>query len=118
MPQPPPRPGAPSAARPVPPSAPWAASPPDAQSAKPGTTLALRKDPAPSPAPANPQATLEEFAKDLRELRAKAELGYPEMEELSHYTMKTLASAAGGLRLPTLPVTIAYVRTCGGNPAE
>jgi len=40
------------------------------------------------------------------------------MAELSHYTMKTLASAAGGLRLPTLPVAVAYVRACGGNVAE
>jgi hypothetical protein len=68
--------------------------------------------------PASPEAALEEFAKDLRELRSKAGLGYPEMEELSHYTMKTLASAAGGMKLPTLPVTAAYVRACGGNVAE
>jgi hypothetical protein len=61
---------------------------------------------------------LESFARDLRALRAKAELDYPELAELSHYTMKTLASAAGGLRLPTLPVTVAYVRACGGNVAE
>ena len=61
---------------------------------------------------------LEAFARDLRALRAKAELDYPEMAEVSHYTMKTLASAAGGLRLPTLPVAVAYVRACGGNLAE
>jgi hypothetical protein len=61
---------------------------------------------------------LEAFARDLRALRAKAELDYPEMAELSHYTMKTLASAAGGLRLPTLPVAVAYVRACGGNVTE
>jgi hypothetical protein len=61
---------------------------------------------------------LESFARDLRALRAKAELDYPEMAERSHYTMKTLASAAGGLRLPTLPVAIAYVRACGGDTAE
>jgi len=61
---------------------------------------------------------LESFARDLRALRAKAELDYPEMAEVSHYTMKTLASAAGGLRLPTLPVAVAYVRACGGNAAE
>ena len=61
---------------------------------------------------------LESFARDLRALRAKAELDYPEMAEASHYTMKTLASAAGGLRLPTLPVAVAYVRACGGNVAE
>ena len=61
---------------------------------------------------------LESFARDLRALRAKAELDYPEMAEVSHYTMKTLVSAAGGLRLPTLPVAVAYVRACGGNLAE
>ena len=61
---------------------------------------------------------LESFARDLRALRAKAELDYPEMAEASHYTMKTLASAAGGLRLPTLPVAVAYVRACGGNVGE
>ena len=61
---------------------------------------------------------LESFARDLRALRAKAELEYPEMAETSHFTMKTLASAAGGLRLPTLPVAVAFVRACGGNVAE
>ncbi len=61
---------------------------------------------------------LEAFARDLRALRAKAELDYPEMAEVSHYTMKTLVSAAGGLRLPTLPVAVAYVRACGGNVSE
>jgi hypothetical protein len=40
------------------------------------------------------------------------------MAEKSHYTMRTLASAAGGLRLPTLPVLIAYVNSCGGDVSE
>ncbi|HUB21131.1 MAG TPA: hypothetical protein VMA97_01845 [Streptosporangiaceae bacterium] len=61
---------------------------------------------------------LDSFARDLRALRAKADLDYTEMAETSHYTMKTLVSAAGGLRLPTLPVAVAYVRACGGNAAE
>ena len=61
---------------------------------------------------------LESFARDLRALRSKAGLDYPEMAELSHYTMKTLVSAAGGLRLPTFPVAVAYVRACGGNVGE
>ena len=61
---------------------------------------------------------LDSFARDLRALRAKAELDYPEMAEKSHYTMKTLASAAGGLRLPTLPVAMAYVKACGGEESE
>lgn len=55
------------------------------------------------------------FARDLRMLRAKAGLDYPDMAEKSHYTMRTLASAAGGLRLPTLPVLIAYVQACEGD---
>jgi hypothetical protein len=58
------------------------------------------------------------FARDLRVLRSKAELDYPDMAEKSHYTMRTLASAAGGLRLPTLPVLIAYVNACGGDVTE
>jgi Helix-turn-helix domain len=58
------------------------------------------------------------FARDLRVLRSKGGLDYPDMAEKSHYTMRTLASAAGGLRLPTLPVLIAYVKACGGDVAE
>jgi len=61
---------------------------------------------------------LEAFARDLRVLRAQVGLEYPEMAETSHYEMKTLASAAGGLRLPTLPVAVAYVRACEGNVQE
>jgi hypothetical protein len=61
---------------------------------------------------------LEAFARDLRALRAKADLDYPEMAEASHFEMKTLAAAAGGLRLPTLPVAVAFVRACEGNVAE
>jgi hypothetical protein len=61
---------------------------------------------------------LEAFARDLRAMRSKADLDYPEMAEVSHYTMRTLVSAAGGVRLPTLPVTVAYVQACGGDVAE
>ena len=73
--------------------------------------------------PAQPVASiapddLEAFARDLRTLRAKADLDYPEMAETAHFEMKTLAAAAAGLRLPTLPVAVAFVRACGGNVAE
>jgi hypothetical protein len=51
-------------------------------------------------------------------LRSQADLDYPDMAEKSHYTMRTLASAAGGLRLPTLPVLIAYVKACGGDVTD
>jgi hypothetical protein len=84
------------------------------ENAVPGERPASAAQPAVSIAPDG----LESFARDLRALRAKAELDYPEMAEVSHYTMKTLVSAAGGLRLPTLPVAVAYVRACGGNVAE
>jgi hypothetical protein len=104
---------------------PVAAPPPPAprgpgldQPVKPGAALALRKEPPAKARTATPQEQLEEFAKDLRELRGQAGLGYPEMAELSHYTMKTLASAAGGLNLPTLPVIMAYVRACEGSVAD
>jgi hypothetical protein len=80
----------------------------------PGERPVGRAQPAVSIAPDG----LESFARDLRALRAKAGLDYPELAEVSHYTMKTLVSAAGGLRLPTLPVAVAYVRACGGNVAE
>ena len=68
--------------------------------------------PDPPPGAKGPVAALEldsitAFARDLRVLRSKAGLDYPDMAEKSHYTMRTLASAAGGLRLPTLPVLIA-----------
>ena len=100
--------------------APGRSAPPDrtGQPSKPGTALVLRTEPSAKRSPTGPENELADFAKDLRELRTKAGLGYPEMAELSHYTMKTLAAAAGGLTLPTLPVTAAYVRACAGNVAE
>jgi len=78
--------------------------------------------PDPPPSAKGPIAAIETdnvaaFARDLRVLRSKAGLDYPDMAEKSHYTMRTLASAAGGLRLPTLPVLIAYVNACGGDVA-
>jgi hypothetical protein len=79
--------------------------------------------PDPPTGPRAPIAAIENdnvaaFARDLRVLRSKAGLDYPDMAEKSHYTMRTLASAAGGLRLPTLPVLIAYVNACGGDVTE
>jgi hypothetical protein len=91
-----------------------------------GGPLITQRDsalPDPPPNAKGPIASIEAdnvaaFARDLRVLRAKASLDYPDMAEKSHYTMRTLASAAGGLRLPTLPVLIAYVKACGGDVAE
>ncbi|GIH24956.1 hypothetical protein Aph01nite_32660 [Acrocarpospora phusangensis] len=56
------------------------------------------------------------FAVELRELRrAAGNPGYRELARRAHYSATTLAEAAGGGRLPSLQVTLAYVRACGGN---
>ena len=62
---------------------------------------------------------LTEFAADLRRLRESA--GNPTYRELgrrAHYSAGTLSEAAGGRKLPSLAVTLAYVRACGGEPDE
>jgi WD40 repeat protein/energy-coupling factor transporter ATP-binding protein EcfA2 len=62
---------------------------------------------------------LTQFAADLRRLREKA--GRPPYRELArqaHYSSTTLADAAGGQRLPTLSVTLAFVQACGGDPDD
>ncbi|WP_406635326.1 hypothetical protein [Amycolatopsis sp. WGS_07] len=59
---------------------------------------------------------LSRFAQGLRDLREKA--GNPTYRELArraHYSAGTLSDAAGGRKLPTLPVTLAYVRACSGD---
>ncbi|MFE3138532.1 WD40 repeat domain-containing protein [Streptomyces scopuliridis] len=56
------------------------------------------------------------FAADLRRLRDEA--GKPAYRILSaraHYSIATLSGAAAGRRLPTLAVTLAYARACGGD---
>jgi WD40 repeat protein len=65
------------------------------------------------------EGALAGFAADLRRLREEA--GTPPYRQLArqaHYSSTTLADAAGGRRLPSLAVTLAYVRACGGCPAE
>ncbi|MBB4678832.1 nSTAND1 domain-containing NTPase [Crossiella cryophila] len=62
---------------------------------------------------------LVEFALALRRLRAAA--GSPSYRALAgtaHYSATTLADAASGAKLPSLAVTLAYVRACGGTPAD
>ncbi|MFD3518463.1 XRE family transcriptional regulator [Streptomyces sp. NPDC058657] len=56
------------------------------------------------------------FAAALRQLRQKA--GRPTYRVLSqrtHYSVTTLSNAAAGRALPSLPVTLAYVRACEGD---
>ncbi|TWP51879.1 hypothetical protein FKR81_13600 [Lentzea tibetensis] len=59
------------------------------------------------------------FAADLRALREKAGgPGYRELGRLAHYSAATLSEAAGGRKLPTLAVTLAFVRACDGDADE
>jgi hypothetical protein len=59
------------------------------------------------------------FASELRRLRKEA--GSPTYRDMARdalYSASVLSSAASGHRLPTLPVTLAYVRACGGDVEE
>ncbi|MEJ2859332.1 MULTISPECIES: nSTAND1 domain-containing NTPase [unclassified Saccharothrix] len=59
------------------------------------------------------------FAADLRSLRDKAGgYSYRQLGARAHYSATTLSDAAGGRKLPTLAVTLAYVRACEGDVAE
>jgi hypothetical protein len=40
------------------------------------------------------------------------------MSRVAHFSVTTLSDAAGGERFPSLAVTLAYVRACGGDLAE
>ncbi|HEX6355869.1 WD40 repeat domain-containing protein [Actinophytocola sp.] len=44
--------------------------------------------------------------------------GYRELARHAHYSPTTLAQAARGVSFPSLPVTLAYVRACGGDVSE
>ncbi|MPY62804.1 nSTAND1 domain-containing NTPase [Streptomyces spongiae] len=62
---------------------------------------------------------LRELAAGLRHLRQKAgNPPYRRLAEQAHYSISTLSSAASGQRLPTLAVTLAYVRACDGDVEE
>ena len=59
------------------------------------------------------------FAADLRRLREKAGTpSYRELASRAHYSAAALSDAAGGRKLPTLAVTLAYVNACEGDPGE
>ena len=63
--------------------------------------------------------SLTAFAADLRALRTKAgSPPYRKLARLAHYSSTTLADAAGGKRLPSLAVTLAYVQACGADKQE
>jgi WD40 repeat protein len=59
------------------------------------------------------------FAADLRTLRDKAgKPSYRALASRAHYSAATLSDAAGGKKLPSLAVTLAYVRACDGDEQE
>jgi WD40 repeat protein len=70
--------------------------------------------------PLDPGAgAVQRFAYELRKLRDEA--GTPTYRAMVHragYSAPTLSAAASGERLPTLPVLLAYVTACGGDPGE
>ncbi|MFE0254484.1 XRE family transcriptional regulator [Streptomyces sp. NPDC059010] len=59
------------------------------------------------------------FAAELRRLRHTAgRPTYRQLAERAHYSVSTLSGAASGKGLPTLAVTLAYVRACDGDVAQ
>ncbi|MFD9884630.1 hypothetical protein ACFWZT_24545 [Streptomyces alboflavus] len=59
---------------------------------------------------------VQEFAYALRKLRQEADSPtYREMARSARYSVTALSQAAAGTALPSLAVTLAYVRACGGN---
>ncbi|MFB4271475.1 hypothetical protein [Nonomuraea sp. GTA35] len=62
---------------------------------------------------------LHRFAFELRQLRVKA--GGPSYRQLSrraHFSVTALSEAAGGVVVPSLAVTLAYVEACDGDRDE
>lgn len=56
-----------------------------------------------------------EFAFWLRDLRRSSGLTYEKLARDAHYATSTIQAAVAGERLPTLRVTLAFVRACGGD---
>ncbi|GAA3299728.1 ATP-binding protein [Dactylosporangium vinaceum] len=60
-----------------------------------------------------------QFAANLRQLRAQAgNPTYREMARSARFSSSVLSSAASGNRLPSLPVTLAFVAACRGDKEE
>jgi hypothetical protein len=69
-------------------------------------------------APIDPQRPLADFASGLLALKIGSKLTYKQMAQKTNFCRAVLCEAATGKRLPTLPVTLAYVRVCGGPVSE
>ncbi len=70
--------------------------------------------------PLGPEDTaLLRFAGDLRRLRDQAgKPSYRELARRANYSPTALSDAAGGRKLPSLALTLAFVRACEGDPRE
>ena len=70
--------------------------------------------------PINPDdGPIQSFAFDLRTLReAAGNPTYRSLARVAGFSATTLGDAAGGVKLPTLEVALAYVNACGGDTAE
>jgi WD40 repeat protein/energy-coupling factor transporter ATP-binding protein EcfA2 len=70
--------------------------------------------------PIDPAAgPVEAFAAELRKLRKdRGPITYRAMAERVSYSAAALSQAASGARLPSLPVTLAFVTACGGDVEE
>lgn len=59
------------------------------------------------------------FAYELREMRrAVGSPSYRELAGRAHFSSTSLSVAASGTRMPSLEVTLGYVRACGGDVQE
>lgn len=70
--------------------------------------------------PVDPEAgPIQRLAWELRRLHEQAgSPSYRQLARRAHYSATTLSEAAGGQRLPSLPVVQAYARACGGDVAK
>jgi Helix-turn-helix domain len=75
--------------------------------------------PVPGTADGPASASVAGLAAQLRELRESAgRPSYRRLAQLTHYSHTTLSQAAAGHSLPSLAVTQAFVRACGGDVEE
>ncbi|WP_194923588.1 protein kinase domain-containing protein [Catenulispora pinisilvae] len=62
------------------------------------------------------EGPLAEFARDLRALRhATGQIPYRDLGRLARYSPSALSTAVSGRKLPTIELTLAFVRACGGT---
>lgn len=63
-------------------------------------------------------SAVHEFAFWLRDLRKRSGLTYDQLGKNAHYATSTVQAATAGNRFPTLRVTMAIVKACGGDTRE